>query len=383
MLPCHRALSGADWLRATGCSVMGHTAGWSQQHSSDRDSTLTHSTLRCKTPEIRIRLVNKRILLLQPAPWRGETRIGRRKDGAGEGRIEGRGVYLWGWAGGFPQLVPRGRRNGKAELRRGMGGGGKGASEFESGVTTAPAKVSCNSQLQVGSVGVPVAESMRLAFPEPWQQEPPRWVHRQDGTVQEVWNSAWDRHKHMPYTTQGECFSRGGTRQRGGWGREDSCRAERMDRTPSFWLSWLPVSMRCRLINLRSPPRQLGRPPQATWLHSTGCPVGWMSTARQHRWPTTPSTGHCSSRGGAACGRITAACWWAALGLHLAAGTCAWWIRVAVLPCLLLLICNPIACVVIFCIPSSPSLSPFLTAECFSVVPIRLATPARLHPHCT
>jgi len=56
---------------------------------------------------------------------------------------------------------------------------------------------------EVGSVGIPVVESMRAAFPEPWQQAPPQWIGRPDGGLTEVPNSAWEAHTFMGYGTPG------------------------------------------------------------------------------------------------------------------------------------------------------------------------------------
>lgn len=52
-------------------------------------------------------------------------------------------------------------------------------------------------------MGIPVVESMRAAFPEPWQQAPPQWIGRPDGGLTEVPNSAWEAHTFMGYGTPG------------------------------------------------------------------------------------------------------------------------------------------------------------------------------------
>lgn len=49
---------------------------------------------------------------------------------------------------------------------------------------------------EVGSVGVPVAESVLATFPDPEHARPPRFEAR---AGQEVPNAAWQRHCYLPY----------------------------------------------------------------------------------------------------------------------------------------------------------------------------------------
>ncbi|UPR02681.1 glycoside hydrolase [Chloropicon primus] len=54
---------------------------------------------------------------------------------------------------------------------------------------------------ELGSVGVPCAESIRTMFTKPGDQNPPKFVKNADGTVTEVVPKSWEFHKYITYTT--------------------------------------------------------------------------------------------------------------------------------------------------------------------------------------